>query len=89
MCPGNSRSNGGYFPILFDSGLVPADWRVANASPIFRHGRGEKIVNYRPVSLTLVLGKLQESNFKYFITRHLEGSAIIRQSQHGFRKDKS
>ena len=41
------------------------------------------------MSLTSVLGKLLESIIKDFITRHLEGNGIIRQSQHGFTKGKS
>ena len=68
------------FQNSLDSGLVPTDWRVANVSPIFKKGGREKTGNYRPVSLTLVLGKLLESIIKDFITRHLEGSGIIKQA---------
>ena len=65
------------FQNSLDSGLVPADWKVANVSPLFKKGGREKTGNYRPVSLRSVLGKLRESIIKDFITQHLEGSGII------------
>jgi len=39
---------------------VPANWRLANMAPIYKQGRKEDPGNYRPVSLTLVLGKIME-----------------------------
>ena len=40
-------------------GEVPEDWRVANVVPLFKKGCREKPVNYRPVSLISVVGKLE------------------------------
>ena len=77
------------FQNSLDSGMVPTDCGVANVSPLFKKGGREKTRNYRQVSLTSVLGKLLESIIKDFRTWHLEGSDIIRQSQHGFTKGKS
>ena len=48
------------FQNLLISGLLSTDWRVANGSPLFRQGGREKTGNYSPVSLTSVLGRLQE-----------------------------
>ena len=42
------------------TGEVPEDWRLANVTPIYKKGRKEDPGNYRPVSLTLVLGKVME-----------------------------
>ena len=40
------------------TGEVPEDWSVANVVPLFKKGCREKSGNYRPVSLTSVVGKL-------------------------------
>ena len=77
------------FQNSLDSGVVPEDWRVANVTPLFKKGGREKTGNYRPVSLTSVVGKLLESVIKDGIAAHLESGEIIGQSQHGFTKGKS
>ncbi|KAK4823680.1 hypothetical protein QYF61_005651 [Mycteria americana] len=62
-------------------GEVPADWRLANVTPIFKKGQKEDPGKYRPVSLTSVLGKLMEQIILSAITRHVthlvdEGKAV-------------
>ncbi|KAF4798293.1 hypothetical protein TURU_065624 [Turdus rufiventris] len=42
------------------SGEVPIDWRLANAMPIYKKGQKEDPGNYRPLSITLLLGKVIE-----------------------------
>ncbi|KAK4816287.1 hypothetical protein QYF61_014585 [Mycteria americana] len=71
------------------TGEVPADWRLANVTPIFKKGRKEDLGNYRPVSLTSVLGKLMEQIILSAITWHVEDNQGIKPSQHGFRKGRS
>ncbi|KAK4817263.1 hypothetical protein QYF61_006462 [Mycteria americana] len=71
------------------AGEVPADWRLANVTPIFKQGRKEDLGNYRPVSLTSVPGKLMEQIILSAIRRHVENNQGIKPSQHGFRKGRS
>ncbi|KAK4810576.1 hypothetical protein QYF61_007313 [Mycteria americana] len=71
------------------TGEVPADWRLANVTPIFKKGQKEDPGNCRPVSLTSVLGKLMEQIILSAITRHVEDNQGIKPSQHGFRKGRS
>ncbi|KAK4816622.1 hypothetical protein QYF61_019321 [Mycteria americana] len=68
------------------TGEVPADWRLANVTPIFKKGRKEDPGNYRPVSLTSVPGKLMEQIILSAITWHVENNQGIKPSWHGFRK---
>ena len=71
------------------TGEVPEDWRVASVVPLFKKGCREKPGNYRPVSLTSVVGKLLEGILRDRIHRHLEMQGLIRDSQHGFVSGKS
>ncbi|KAK4810354.1 hypothetical protein QYF61_019273 [Mycteria americana] len=71
------------------TGEVPVDWRLANVTPIYKKGWKEDPGNYRPVSLTLVPGKLTEQIILSAITRHVEDNQGIKPSQHGFRKGRS
>ncbi|GAB0204867.1 mitochondrial enolase superfamily member 1 [Grus japonensis] len=71
------------------TGEVPVDWRLASVTPIYKKGWKEDPGNYRPVSLTLVLGKVMEQIILSAITWHLQDNKVIRPSQHGFMKGKS
>ncbi|KAK4823485.1 LOW QUALITY PROTEIN: hypothetical protein QYF61_002549 [Mycteria americana] len=71
------------------TGEVPADWRLANVTPIYKKGQKEDPGNYRPVSLTSVPGKLMEQIIFSAITGHVENNQGIKPSQHGFRKGRS
>jgi len=71
------------------TGEVPEDWTVANVVPLFKEGCREKPGNYRPVSLTSVVGKLLEGTLRDRIYRHLERQGLIRDSQHSFVSGKS
>ena len=77
------------FRLSLQSGLVPQDWREANVAPLHKKGSREKPENYRPVSLTSVVGKLLESIIKDSIVTYLDQYNLIESSQHGFTKGKS
>ena len=71
------------------AGEVPEDWRLASVTPIYKKGCREDPGNYRPVSLTSVLGKIMEHIVVREITRHMRDNWGIRPSQHGFTKGRS
>ncbi|KAK4826912.1 hypothetical protein QYF61_012504 [Mycteria americana] len=54
------------------TGEVPVDWRLANVVPICKKGWKEDPGNYRPVSLTLVPGKVMEQVTLSTITWHIQ-----------------
>ncbi|KAK4818148.1 hypothetical protein QYF61_007296 [Mycteria americana] len=68
---------------------VPAGWRLANVTPIYRKGPKEDPGNYRPLSLTSVLGKVMEQITFSAIMQHVQDNHVIRPSQHGFMKGRS
>ena len=70
-------------------GVVPQEWKEARVSPLFKKGKRDKPENYRPVSLTSIVGKILESIIKDNLVEHLDRHRLIRNSQHGFTKSKS
>jgi len=77
------------FTKSMEEGIVPADWRDANVTPIFKKGAKSSPSNYRPVSLTSVSCRVMESLIRDAITSHLTANKLIKKSQHGFVKDRS
>ena len=71
------------------TGEVPEDWRIANVVPLFKKGSRDNPGNYRPVSLTSVVGKLLEKILRDGIYSHLETNGLIGDRQHGFVKGRS
>ncbi|GAB0178052.1 mitochondrial enolase superfamily member 1 [Grus japonensis] len=71
------------------NGQVPVDWRLANVTPMYEQGWKVDLGNYRPVSLTLVPGKVMEQIILSAIMWHVQGKQVIRPSQHGFMKGRS
>jgi len=68
------------------TGEVPVDWMLANMMPIYKKGQKEDLGSYRPVRLTLVLGKVMEQVILSAITPHTRDNQGIRSRQHGFMK---
>ena len=77
------------FKESFESGKIPEDWREAIISPIFKKGSKAKPENYRPVSLTNIVGKLMERIVKNEIMEYIEQNDLMSNSQHGFRAGRS
>ena len=77
------------FNMSLRQGIVPSDWKKANVTPIFKKGDKQIPGNYRPISLTSVVGKLLESIIRDKIVRYLESHSLIGDSQHGFRNKRS
>lgn len=71
------------------SGMVPREWKRAEVVPIYKSGKREEPLNYRPVSLTSVICKMCERVIKKYWTEFLEKHKIIVDSQFGFRKGRS
>ena len=59
------------FQQSLEAGRVREDWKVANVTPLFKKGGRQQTGNYRPVSLTLVIGKILESIIKDEIAEYL------------------
>ena len=75
------------FNLSFKEGIVPAEWKESNVTPLFKKGSRRKTENYRPVSSTS-LCKLLET----FIRDHMVDvlvKKLITKSQYGFLNARS
>ena len=72
-----------------ETGVLPADWKQANVTPIHKKGDRTEAKNYRPVSLTSVCCKVLEHIIHSQIMGHLDEHRILTDKQHGFRKRRS
>ena len=77
------------FQHSIQTGSVPAQWKQALVTPIFKKGDRTNAANYRPVSLTSVCCKLCEHIVARAIMQHLEENDLLADQQHGFRKNRS
>eukprot|EP00745_Piridium_sociabile_P010489 TRINITY_DN17347_c0_g1_i7.p1 TRINITY_DN17347_c0_g1~~TRINITY_DN17347_c0_g1_i7.p1 ORF type:complete len:298 (+),score=68.70 TRINITY_DN17347_c0_g1_i7:312-1205(+) len=77
------------FQAPMNTGVVPADWRTALVTPVFKKGERYKAENYRPISLTSVVCKILEHIVVKNIISHAEENKILYPQQHGFRRGHS
>ena len=77
------------FRLSLNTGKVPADWRHAKVSPIYKKGTKGDPGNYRPVSLTSIPCRILESLIKDDPMSHLLREKLITDNQHGFMKGRS
>ena len=71
------------------SGELPIEWKSANIIPIYKGGRKEDPLNYRPISLTSILCKICEHVIRKRWIKFLEDNKMISGSQFGFQQGKS
>jgi len=77
------------FNLSMRQGIIPQDWRDASVVPLFKKGSRSQAQNYRPVSLTSIVGKILESIIKDHVVAHLDRHKLLRDSQHGFLSGRS
>jgi len=77
------------YELSLSTGSVPAEWRTADVTPIYKKGPKGEAGNYRPVSLTSIPCKILETIIKDDIMAHLMNHRLIKDSQHGFMPRRS
>ena len=74
---------------LLEEQAVPDVWLKSLVCPIFKKGSKSDPGNYRPVSLTCVVGKVMESILVDALISHMVTNKLLRASQHGFLPGRS
>jgi hypothetical protein len=77
------------FSMSLKSGVLAHDWKSATVTPIHKDGDKKDINNYRPISVTSLVGKVLEKHVRNKTAEFLTQEKIIPDSQHGFTKGRS
>nr|CDS33105.1 reverse transcriptase [Hymenolepis microstoma] len=78
------------FNRIWETSLVPTQWKVAIVIPILKRGKDPtNFDNYRPISLTSMLAKLMERMVNTRLIGFLETNNILGNEQAGFRPQRS
>ena len=65
-----------FFNKSFSTGLLPADWKMANITPIHKKGHKHKKENYGQISLTSVVCKVAENIVRSRVTAKTQTSLV-------------
>jgi Reverse transcriptase (RNA-dependent DNA polymerase)/Endonuclease-reverse transcriptase len=77
------------FKMSVRDGCIPAEWRHAIVVPIHKTGNVNCKTNYRPISLTCTVCKVLESIIYQTLLRYTSEHCPIRDTQYGFRQNRS
>ena len=75
------------YKLIYNTGIIPAEWKSANIVPIHKKGDKSIIENYRPISLLCLSAKIMERVIQdELLSKTLE---FLNATQHGFIPGKS
>ena len=77
------------FSASLKQGRIPADWKRAMITPIFKKGLRNDPTNYRPISLTSIIYKVLERIIYSHIMSNLEYNNVLNNAQFGFQQRRS
>ena len=72
------------FNYSFASGKVPASWKQANVTPIFKKDDPSDVINYKPISLLSTKEKVLEKIILKYSYNYFHENLVIRTLQSGF-----
>ena len=68
-----------------NTGIFPAEWKLARVTPIFKKGSRSDLDNYRPISVTPIVSKIFERIVYDQLYEYLNGNNLLTNCQSGFR----
>jgi hypothetical protein len=77
------------FSSFMSVGALPAAWKKATVTPVFKKGSSADAGNYRPISQTNVFCKLMERIISAHLTEYLLKHKLLSPQQHGFLPKRS
>ncbi len=78
-----------FFNACLTQNYIPDEWKSANVIPLHKHGSIHEPGNFRPISLTSVVGKVMESIVSYDLVHFGLSNGLIKPTQFGFLPGRS
>ena len=75
------------FKLVYNTGILTAEWKAASIVPVHIKGDKDLISNYRPISLTCLTSKIMEKIVQEELL--IKTRDLINLEQHGFLSGKS
>ena len=73
----------------YNTGHLPAVWKLSYVSPIHKKGDKSNFKNYRPVALTCIPCRVMEAIVRDCMMLHVTNNNMLSEHQHGFLKGHS
>ena len=77
------------FNASLSEGTFPDQMKIAEVIPLYKGKDMDLMINYRPISLLIMLSKLLEKIMYTRLYRYLETQNLLYPSQYGFRTKRS
>ena len=75
--------------LTISTGLIPAEWKDARVTPIFKSGARNNVNNYQPISVLSLVSKIMESTIQEQFLAFLTENDLLSVYQLGFWKKHS
>ena len=75
--------------LTISTGLIPAEWKDARVTSIFKSGARNDVNNYRPISVLPLVSKIMEYAIQVQFLAFLTENDLLSDYQSGFRKTHS
>ena len=73
----------------YNTGRLPAVWKLSHVSPIHKKGDKSNFKNYSPVALTCISCRVMEAIVRDCMMLHVTNNNILSEHQHGYLKGHS
>ena len=75
--------------LTISKGLIPAEWKDARVTPIFKSGARNDVNNYRPISVLPPVSRIMERAIQVQLLAFLTEHDLLSDYQSGFREKHS
>ena len=70
--------------LTISTGLIPAEWKDARVTPIFKSGARNDVNNYQPISVLSLVSKIMDSAIQEQFLAFLTENDLLSVYQSGF-----